>query len=185
MVGSLSGAEGLGNAATAYFAQQAQGVSGLGPVGGLSGGEGVGGLSGGEGSGSSQSTASISGPGQLFANLQQLQQQNPTAFTQVVLEIASQLQAAAQQTQGRQSTFLSNLAAKFESIANGGSLSQLLPQNQGNQNQIQRAYSNGAQTQSQGVAGFSQQGGSQSSGNSSLQQLFATISNEVNQALTS
>jgi hypothetical protein len=112
-----------------------------------------------------------------------LQAQNPAKFTQVVSEIASQLQAAAQQAQGSQSTFLSNLASNFQSVASGGSLSQLQPQQHHHHHQVQQAYSQGTQNSSQGVAGLAQPSGSQSSSSSTLQQLFTTISSEVSQAL--
>jgi hypothetical protein len=52
--------------------------------------------------------------------LQQLQTHNPAEFQQVVSQIASQLQSAAKPTQGQQSNFLSNLATKFQNVANGG-----------------------------------------------------------------
>jgi hypothetical protein len=185
MIGSISGGEGLGNASSLYVLRGSQPVVGssapLSPVG-LSGAEPL------------QTSASISGAGQLLSNLEQLQTQDPTQFTQVVSQIASQLQTAAQQAQGTQSEFLSNLAAQFQSVANGGSLSQLQPQ-QGQQAQqgdqiehhhhhhAQQAYSQNTQGQSQGVASLAQTSATQSSGSATLQQLFATISSEVSQAL--
>ena len=124
MIGSLTGGQGIGNAASLAFAQQGSTVA-LAGLASFSGGEGAGGLSGGEGG---QSSASISGPGQLVSELQQLQQQNPTEFQQIVSQIAKQLESAAQQAgQGQQGTLLSDLAQKFQNVANGGDLSQLLP----------------------------------------------------------
>src|ERR1700683_4273940 len=108
MIGALSGGEGWGSASSLYLAQQIQGVSGLNASTSSTGGAG--------GIGGTQSSASISGPGQLLSDLQQLHTQNPTAFQQVVTQIVSQLQAAAQQAEGPQSTFQSNLAAKFQSV---------------------------------------------------------------------
>ena len=66
---------------------------------------------------------------QLLSNLQQLQTQSPVQFQQVVGQIASRLQSAAQQ-QGHASAgaLLLDLAAKFQNIAGGGPLSQLQPQ---------------------------------------------------------
>jgi hypothetical protein len=84
--------------------------------------------------------------------------------------------------QGPQSNFLSNLATLFQNVANGGSLSQLQPQNP-SQGQVQQVYNQGSAPH--GVSGLSQPGGSQSSNNSILQQLFATISGEVSSALGS
>jgi hypothetical protein len=173
MVGSLSGGEGLGNASSLYFSQLGQAGSRRSSVGSLTGGEG----------GVSQSSATISGPGQLLSNLQQLQTQDPTKFQQVVSDIAGQLQAASQQSQGSQSDFLANLASKFQNVANGGSLSQLQPQGHHHHHNGQQAYSQSSQSQSQGVAGLAQSSSSQSSSGSSLQELFASISSEVTQAL--
>jgi hypothetical protein len=85
----MTGASGLGSAASAYFAQLSQSVTSQSAVSSLSGGEGA---------GSGKSTATISQPVQLLSELQQLQSQDPTKFTQVVGQIASQLQAAAQQS---------------------------------------------------------------------------------------
>jgi len=176
MIAAMSGGEGLGGASSAYFAQQSAGVSG--PAASLSGGEGGSGVvTGGEG-GITQSSAKISGPGQLLSNLQQLQTQNPAQFTQVVSQIAAQLSAAAQQAQGPQANFLSNLASKFKSVANGGSLAQLEARQQSYE-PVQQTYSQGAQ----GVAGLAQPSSSQAPGNTTLQALFKTISSEVSKAL--
>jgi hypothetical protein len=175
MVGSLSGGEGLSSASSLYFSQLSRAGSAGSSVSSLTGGEGGGAVS--------QTSASISGPGQLLSNLQQLQTQDPTKFQQVVSDIASQLQAASQQSQGPQSDFLANLASKFQNVANGGSLSQLQPQGHHHHHHGQQAYSQSSQSQSQGVAGLAQSSSSQSSSGSSLQQLFASISSEVTQAL--
>jgi hypothetical protein len=222
MIGAMSGGDGLGSAASAYFTQQLQGANSLTPLASLTGGGG--------GGGASPISTSISGPGQLFSDLQQLQAQNPAAFQQVTSQIATQLQAAAQQTQGPQSDYLSNLAAKFQNISSGGSLSQLQPkhhhhhhaqqadsessqsqpqgieallqatasQSSGSQSSsnsnlqqlftaftAQQAYGQTSQSQNQGIAGLAAASGSQSPGSSTLQQLFATISTEVTQALAS
>jgi hypothetical protein len=176
----MTGAEGLGSAAGAYFAQLSQSVTSLKGVGSLSGGEGAAGLSGGEGAGG-QSSASISAPGQLLSELQQLQAQDPTKFTQVVGQIASQLQAAAQQAQGGLADFLSNVAQQFQSVANGGSLTQL----QGNHHhhRVPATYASGSSGAAQSLAGATPQGTASTASSSSVRQLFASISSEVSQAL--
>jgi hypothetical protein len=61
----------------------------------------------------------ISKQSQLLSKLQQLQQQDPAKYTQVVTDIANKLQAAAQSATGDQKTFLTNLAAKFQNAENG------------------------------------------------------------------
>jgi len=71
-------------------------------------------------------TVNISGPGQLLSELQQLQQTDPSKLRQVADDIAQQLQTAAQQ-QGQTGfgQFLTNLANKFENVADTGDASQL------------------------------------------------------------
>jgi hypothetical protein len=176
----MTGAEGLGSAAGAYFAQLSQSVTSPKGVGSLSGGEGAASLSGGEGAGG-QSSASISAPGQLLSELQQLQAQDPTKFTQVVGQIASQLQTAAQQSQGGQADFLSNVAQQFQSVANGGSLTQL--QGHNHDHRVPATYASGGSGASQSLAGAAPQGSASTASGSSVQQLFASISSEVSQAL--
>ena len=120
-----------------------------------------------------------------------MQTQNPAQFQQVVTQIASQLQTAAQQAgsdQTPQGQFLSALAQKFQNVANGGSLSQLQPSqsHHHHHHKGQQAYAQNGQNADQGLSGLTQQSSSSSSSSSpNLQQLFATISNEVSQALTS
>jgi hypothetical protein len=172
MVGAVSGGQGLGSAMSLYRAEQTQGVAGLTASQSLQraapAGQGA------------QSSAAISAAGKLLSNLQQLQMQNPAKFKQVVSQIASQLQTAAQQTQGPQSDLLSNLAAKFQSVANGGSLSQLQPgQLQHHHHRAQQAYGQGAQLQPQTAAGLTQLSGSQPPSSPTLQQLFTTISTQA------
>jgi hypothetical protein len=83
------------------------------------------------GSSSSGDSVQISGPAQLYSQLQQLQSQNPTSFKQVTSEIASQLQAASAQATGGEAGFLANLASKFQTAANTGSASPLQPSQAG------------------------------------------------------
>jgi hypothetical protein len=173
MSGNVTGINGPGGLSGILLIQKLLGVKGPSSSGGATGAAGT--------SGAGQSTASISGPGQLLSNLQQLQAQNPASFQAVVTQIAGQLQAAAQQTQGPQSKFLSDLAARFQNVANGGPLSQLQPhRHHHHHSRAQQAY---GRNTSAGVAGLGQAGSSSSSGSSSLQQLFATISSEVSTAL--
>jgi hypothetical protein len=169
---TMTGAEGIGGGAAAYFASRAQSVASTTAVRSLSGGEGAGGLSGGEGGGGD--SASFSGIGQLLSALQQLQTQNPSQFTQVVSQISSQLQDAAQQQgQTSQGSALSNLATEFQSVASNGDLSQL---------HLHHHASNGGGS-TYGSNG--QPSGSGSSSYSDLQQLFADLAGEVNSSLSS
>jgi hypothetical protein len=161
-------------ASNLYYLQQLQQSQG---ATGAAGASGV--------SSTSQSSATISGPGQLMSDLQQLQAQNPTQFQQVVSNVATQLQTASQQVQGPQSSLFSSLASKFQNIADGGSLSQLQPQQHHHHHHAQQAYSDNSPSPSQGIAALIQPVSGQSSNGTTVQQLFSSISNEVSQALGS
>lgn len=168
----MTGAEGIGGGAAAYFASRAQSTSLASPASSLSGGEGAGGLSGGEGGGGASSN--ISPFAQLLSELQQLQAQNPTSFTQVVSQISSQLQSAAQQQgPGIQSTVLGNLANQFQNVATTGDLSRLQPHHHAHQGGGATYGSNGQPTSN----------GSGNSWQQTLQQLFSSFSSEVTSAL--
>jgi len=164
----MTGAEGLGSAASLYFAQQAQAASPLQALQSFSGGEGAGGVTGGEGAG--QNSASISGLGQLFSNLQQLQAQDPSQFTQVVSQVAGALQSAAQQQAGSLSQFLTNLATSFQQAASTGTLPQLHPHGS-------------TESQSYNSAGQPGLSGTASSTATTFQQLFTTLANQVGASL--
>jgi hypothetical protein len=166
----MTGAEGIGGGAAAYFASRAQSVASTSAARSLSGGEGASGLSGGEGGGGD--SASISGVGQLLSALQQLQTQDPNQFTQVVSQISSQLQSTAQQQgQSSQGNALSNLATQFQNVASTGDLSQLHLHGHASTGGGSTYGSNG------------QPSGPSSGSNSDLQQLFAELASEVNSSL--
>jgi hypothetical protein len=137
----------------------------------------------GVGSGS-QSSASISGFGQLLSQLQQLQAKNPAKFQQVMSDIVTKLQTAAQQ-QGNtpQGQYLSQLASKFEAAAQSGNLSQLQGGHGHHGHHGHHTYSaNGTSTPSSSGSS-SQTGASADASATGIQQLFASISAEVSQAL--
>ncbi|HLJ97696.1 MAG TPA: hypothetical protein VKU02_31330, partial [Gemmataceae bacterium] len=127
-------------------------------------------------------SAQISGPGKVLSQLQQLRAQDPAKFKTVVTNIASQLQAAAkQQGQTPEGQFLSDLANKYQAVANGGSLALLQPNHNGQL--VPQAYTPTGQVASQrALAPVSNLGG-QGFPSSNLQQLFGSISKEVSQAL--
>jgi hypothetical protein len=140
-------------------------------------------LAGGKGN---QTTATISGPGELLSNLEQLQAKDPAKFKQVAAGIANKLQAAAHQAgTGTQGSQLSELAAKFQSVASGGSLAQLAsPQSRSLSGP--NAYSQVMQNSSASLLNLALQNGSQSpSTATNLQQLFTNILNDVTKALKS
>jgi hypothetical protein len=69
---------------------------------------------------------------QLMQQLQQLQTSNPAEFKKVMQDGATQLQAAAAQaTDPSQVSALNNLAAKFETASETGSISSLQPRSAG------------------------------------------------------
>ena len=68
------------------------------------------------------STATISTPGQLFSDLQQLSQTNPTQFKAVASQLAASFQSAAGQATGPDAQALSSLADRFNQAAQTGSL---------------------------------------------------------------
>jgi hypothetical protein len=72
--------------------------------------------------GGAAASASISTPGQFFSQMQQLSQQNPTAFKSVAAEVATTFQNAASQTTGQQAQLLNKLANVFSQASQTGSL---------------------------------------------------------------
>ena len=65
----------------------------------------------------------------LVQQLKQLQAQDPAAFKKELTDIAAKLKTAAQQeTDPSQSSFLTNLADRFQKAADTGDLSALKPQ---------------------------------------------------------
>lgn len=72
-------------------------------------------------------TASVSGRAKLLSQLKTLAQNNPAEFKQATADIATQLQAASQQSSSGTGNALSTLAAKFQQAAQTGSANALLP----------------------------------------------------------
>ncbi len=132
-----------------------------------------------------KTTASISSLGQLLTNLEQLQAKDPAKFQQVVAGIASKLQAAAKQAgPGSEGKILADLAAKFQNIAAGGSLAQLVPQE--SRSYPSNPYANAAQKSTATLLDLTLHNSNQAAGKpTNLQQLFASINNDVGTALKS
>ncbi|MBN9118979.1 MAG: hypothetical protein J0I06_07435 [Planctomycetes bacterium] len=126
-------------------------------------------------------SARISGPGQLFSQLQQLQSQDPTKFKQVTADIATQLQTAAQQATGHQATFLTNLADKFQTASTTGDVSALRPPHHGHH--AHATYN--AQGQVAPTTPTSDTGGASATGGTGtdLGQLLSNIAKEVASAV--
>ena len=161
----MSSISSLGSAANAFLLQ-AQYSSGI-----------TGAASGSSGAAGNPVSAIISEPGQLFSELQQLQAQDPAKLKQIASQIANQLQAAAQQPgSSGQASFLNKLAGEFQNVANGGDASQLKPHHHHAHHGHHTYNSNGQAVQSSSSS-------SPTSG-TSIQDIFATITNEVAQALS-
>ena len=156
--------------------------------------------------GSTSDTVSISNSSNLLSKLQQLKTQDPAEFTQLMTSISQELKTAAQQeTDSSQAGFLSGLASKFQSVANGGDLSQLAPQtasgNSAINQYLQNSQSSAASSLTSGAGSqlsstetghhhhhhhlAGAQSSSSSSSDSTIQQLMASISDQISQAASS
>lgn len=73
-------------------------------------------------------SAEMSNPAEFFNSLEELQESDPEKFQEVVSSIADQLEEASEDEDlSSASSMLSDLAAKFRDVANGGDISQLKP----------------------------------------------------------
>jgi hypothetical protein len=69
----------------------------------------------------------FSKPAEMLSKLQQLKESDPEAFKELCTKIADELKASAQNATGRDAQMLSDLAEKFQNVADGGDISQLKP----------------------------------------------------------
>lgn len=171
----MSAASSLNSSASSYYLQSLLALSGaaVSPSAGAGGTNSTAGASG--------STATISGPGQLLSALQQLQTQDPSSFSQIVSQIAGQVQTAAQQ-QGQTGVgqFLTNLASTLQNVANTGDLSELESHKGHHGHHAHGTYNSQGQ-----AATTTSSTGSQSSSSNGIQQLFSSIVQQINQAIGS
>jgi len=73
-------------------------------------------------------SAETSNPAEFYSKLKELQESDPEKFQEVVSSIADKLEeAASDEDLSSASSMLSDLAAKFRDVANGGDISQLQP----------------------------------------------------------
>jgi len=72
-------------------------------------------------------SAEFSNPAMMYSKLQELAQTDPEKLKEVCAKIAEQLQSASEEQDGFQSNMLSDLAEKFQNVADGGDVSQLKP----------------------------------------------------------
>jgi hypothetical protein len=73
------------------------------------------------------SQTSISPMGKIMGELQQLAMQNPTEFKSLTSQFSAQLTSLASSSTGGQASFLTKLAAKFQSASQSGTVSGLIP----------------------------------------------------------
>jgi len=131
---------------------------------------------------SSAVSVDLSQPGQLFSQLQNLAQTDPTKFKEVTAEIASQLKDAASSQTGKQASFLNNLAGRFQTASQSGKMSDLAPPQQG---QAQAgAHHHHHHSQVQAGAGTQSGSSTQSSTESLFQQVQDIIANALSSAST-
>ena len=70
-------------------------------------------------------STSVSGPGQLFSELEQLSKSNPSDFKTVTASISQELKSAASSaTNSQQANFLNQMAANFATASQSGSAKQ-------------------------------------------------------------
>jgi len=74
-------------------------------------------------------SSSVSNPGQLFSQLEQLSKTNPTEFKKITSQIAAQLKTAASNTtDSSEANLLNQLATNFATASQSGKFSDLFPQ---------------------------------------------------------
>ena len=133
-------------------------------------------------------SVSLSGPAKAYAELQKLQQSDPDKFKALTAKIADELKtAASQQTDTKAAQKLTDLASKFQSVSEGGDLSQLQPPQAGargghhHRSYTQSTSSDSTSAEQTAVSGLLQALQSGDSSNSGVQQLLANILSQVTQ----
>src|SRR5438552_4557776 len=131
---------------------QAQSTSSVSQLLRFAAAKGNGQVSGGDNDGDTQR---ISKAGAFLSKLQSLKASDPAKFKDLMNKISAQLSAAAQQAGAgtQQNLLLSDLAAKFKDVANGGDLSQLQPSGAAS-NSLQQAYGQSVQGSQQALLDF-------------------------------
>jgi len=122
----------------------------------------------------------LSKPGQLFSQLQNLAQTDPTKFKEVTAEIASQLKDAAASQTGKQADFLNELAGRFDAASQSGKMSDLKPP----QGQAQASGHHHHHHSVQGAGNAQSSSSSQAGADSMLQVVQGIIANALGSAST-
>lgn len=135
----------------------------------------------------SSDSASLSGPGELFQELQSLSTSNPTEFKKITAEISQELQKAASSSIGSgDSNFLSQMASNFAKASQSGNFSDLFPSGS------QQAGSSTGSADATGSAsappprfGHSSSGTSDSSTHDTISTIFSNALSQIQSDLSS
>jgi hypothetical protein len=94
-------------------------------------------------------TDGVSGIGKLLSSLQDLATSDPAKFKQETSDIATQLNDAANNTTGDESSFLKGLANQFQQASDTGDASALTPKHHGHHSHASSGSSSSSSTASQ------------------------------------
>ena len=124
-------------------------------------------------------TKSISPAGQLFSDLQALQQSDPAKFKQVLADIAKQLNSASQATgtSSSESKILSDLANTLQQVSDTGDLSSLLPKKKHHAHHAQAAGNQQANLLQ--LLNNNNNGTQQTTGSTSIQDILSSLVSAV------
>ncbi len=132
-------------------------------------------------------SSDISKPSEFFNMLQQLKNTDPEKFKQVCTDIANKLKTAAQEMgDSAGAKKLSELADKFQNVANGGDISQLMPPGaSGNATGTQAALQQYAQQGQISLVDMMNSQSGQQNQSGSINDIMSSIFEEVDQAVSS
>ncbi len=127
-------------------------------------------------------TKTISPAGQLFADLQALQQSDPAKFKQVLTDIANKLSSLSQQsgTSSSTSQILTDLSKSLEQVANSGDITQLLPKKHAHH--AHQAASSAASNQPSNLLQLLNNGTGQTGSSTSIQDILNSLVSAVSSA---
>ena len=126
----------------------------------------------------------ISQAGSFFSKLEQLKTQDPEKLKQLLGDLASQLQSAAQASSGSEQQFLSKLADKFKEASASGDLTALHPhKGHGHHHKPETYPDPNTQSVAATINGAQTTTAVSASSGPSLKDIFDKISGEVSAAL--
>ncbi|MCE5200874.1 MAG: hypothetical protein ABFD54_09835 [Armatimonadota bacterium] len=128
----------------------------------------------------------LSKPAEIYSKLQELAKSDPEKLKEVCAKIADKLSSAAEESSGGDNKMLSDLAEKFQNVAEGGDVSQLKPpEPPSGGGRPQPPVEQYAKQQDAQLADFLNSQGSQNTSESDKDQLLSSILDEINDALAS